>query len=107
MKLVYMVIFSNGTLRDLYTASKNAPILKRSSKCCQDRFRWHLAELFKICRTGFVCFGFHVVCLLSRYRLSDCILKKTVLMQKMLKVASLGLHTSSQSHLPLLNWVVD
>jgi len=33
--------------------------------------------------------------------------KEPVLMQKMLKVASLGLHTRSESHLPLVDCVVD
>jgi len=33
--------------------------------------------------------------------------KEPVLMQKMLKAASFGLHTHSESHLPLVDCVVD
>ena len=76
-----------------------------------------------------------MVCLLSRYRPSNCIpkimhvssgnrgwlwkepfvgrlfagwlWKEPVLMQRCSKVASLGLHTRSESHLPLVDCIVD
>ena len=81
-----------------------------------DRFWWRLAEIFRILQIQFICCSFHVdLLVITLSSLSNCTVKitrawffwKSCVEILKLKVASLGLHTRSQSHLTLVSCVVD